>query len=276
MELLVVIEIIGMLVALLLPAVQSARESSRRSRCANHLKQIGLAVVMHENTRKYFPTGGWDWNSPPAYHSGRPAAGSEQRASWAFQILPYIEAESTWRAGPIEAIKTVQSIYFCPTRRSPQTIVGGDTYDPPLGVNDVERALIDYAGSNRDDDGIIRRYDPLRARQVHDGLSKTMVVAEKRLNLSLLGTPQPDDNEGYASGWNADTMRQTNKSPEPDFYGTGDGEKRFGGSHPAAFNAVFADGSVHSISFDVDRHVFNRVGVVDDGEAYSNSEVFFE
>src|SRR5437868_5977630 len=74
-ELLVVIAIIGVLVALLLPAVQTARESSRRSQCANNIKQIGLAVANYESTHRAMPPGN--------YHS--------VFGSWLVHILPYME-----------------------------------------------------------------------------------------------------------------------------------------------------------------------------------------
>src|SRR5271169_4266720 len=61
-ELLVVITIIGILVSLLMPAVQSAREAARRVQCDNNLYQMGKAVLAHEQAQRFFPTGGWGWN----------------------------------------------------------------------------------------------------------------------------------------------------------------------------------------------------------------------
>src|SRR6188472_1794273 len=83
-EVLVVIAIIGILVALLLPAIQAARESARRSQCMNNLKQMGLAVQLHVDSRKLLPT-------------GRNAT-DQKSVSWAYYLLPYLEEKNIYDA----------------------------------------------------------------------------------------------------------------------------------------------------------------------------------
>ncbi|NLE37753.1 MAG: DUF1559 domain-containing protein [Pirellulaceae bacterium] len=95
-ELLVVIAIIGVLIALLLPAVQAAREAARRVQCGNNLKQLGTAVLQHESAHGYFPSAGWgDW------YTGDPdnGCGKDQPGGWTFQLLPYLEQQAVYDLG---------------------------------------------------------------------------------------------------------------------------------------------------------------------------------
>lgn len=91
-ELLVVIAIIGVLVALLLPAVQNAREAARRSSCTNNLKQLGTALHLHHDTQKKFPPGGIWWTNNPSNAN----AWSKNRGSLLYYILPYLELTSVY------------------------------------------------------------------------------------------------------------------------------------------------------------------------------------
>ena len=133
-ELLVVIAIIGILIALLLPAVQAAREAARRTQCANNLKQIGLAVHNHHDVYKNLPVGGRDW-ARWCYQNGTPQVSPHQWSSWLMQILPFMEQRPLWEGsgapdengnGVVEQWEKfvylrAQAIpaFHCPTRRAP-------------------------------------------------------------------------------------------------------------------------------------------------------------
>lgn len=123
-ELLVVIAIIGVLMGLALPAIQAARESSRRTSCLNNVSQITKAVLQHEAQYRYFPTGGW---GPVWLGVGSRASDSAQPGSWIFSILPYIEEQSLFDdAGDFSAgcdatyanlVTAKLPAFACPTRR---------------------------------------------------------------------------------------------------------------------------------------------------------------
>jgi prepilin-type N-terminal cleavage/methylation domain-containing protein/prepilin-type processing-associated H-X9-DG protein len=131
-ELLVVIAIIGVLVALLLPAVQAAREAARRTQCMNHLKQIGLALENHVSALGVYPTAGnspnpliEDYQTGTRTSPGRPNGPAKQGLGWAYQILPFLEQ------GAIKGIVTQPQLqqasvpgYFCPSRRSAEKVTG--------------------------------------------------------------------------------------------------------------------------------------------------------
>jgi prepilin-type N-terminal cleavage/methylation domain-containing protein len=124
-ELLVVIAIIGILIALLLPAVQAARESARRVQCTNNLKQQALTMHLHHDRQQRFPSGGWgwDWVGDPDRGSGR-----EQPGGWVYALLPFMEQQALHDLGKgltgkakndasAQRIQTPLAMQQCPTRR---------------------------------------------------------------------------------------------------------------------------------------------------------------
>jgi len=157
-ELLVVITIIGILIALLLPAVQSAREAARRMQCTNNLKQLSLAVLLHHEAHGYFPSNGWGnmWLGVPEWGFGR-----EQPGGWTYCILPYMEQQTLYDlpvgltgqdrldAG-MQLVCTPLAVYYCPSRRRaanyPYTVSHDDKpddlYDIPTGT---PLAKMDYS-----------------------------------------------------------------------------------------------------------------------------------
>jgi prepilin-type N-terminal cleavage/methylation domain-containing protein/prepilin-type processing-associated H-X9-DG protein len=193
-ELLVVIAIIGVLVALLLPAVQAAREASRRSQCANNLRQLGLAALNYETARKEFPIG---------RRKGTDANGDTIR-QWGHlsRILPYMEAGNAFNLidysiAPADSPVKIQSFSFfiCPTdpedRMNNDTCVAGGQWQDAGRTSyhgnggslpgesfqiPAPSPRVDY-GENSN--GIFVTNVPIKIKQVADGLSHTALFAEK-------------------------------------------------------------------------------------------------
>jgi prepilin-type N-terminal cleavage/methylation domain-containing protein/prepilin-type processing-associated H-X9-DG protein len=282
-ELLVVIAIIGVLASLLLPAVQSAREAGRRASCSNNLKQIGLAFMLHHDAYRFFPFGGAYRSYPSMNSNGAPHIGSDQTGGWAFQILPFLEEEVLYHCNDLKVIQSTPiSLYFCPSRRRPQVAAGGWAEG---------NALLDYAASNQDGPdcvdpgfnsgtGVVRSSHVVRLSKILDGTTKTMMVGEKRLCLQTLGDGVGDDDHGYSIGWDLDTVARTDMPPDSDpAIGCTTGSDSvplwnglMGSSHPAGFNAVFADGSVHHLSYMISVDLFSNLGNTSDGNVVTGFE----
>jgi len=255
--------------------VQKVREAANRIKCSNNLKQFALAFHNHHDTYEYFPSGGWDWNEPPTFVGGQPLTGPGQRAGWGFQILPFIEADNVWRGGQAAndtdrvrtAIGARLSTFFCPSRRGPQAV--SFSHPDYLGGLDALRGLCDYAASNLNGTGVVQRRNPGRMADITDGTANTLLVGDKRANLNELGKPKSEDILGYSAGWDEDTLRRTDRLPKPDYVGPASESEleRFGSSHPGRFNAAFADGSVRSVSYTIDKTVFGYLGDRSDGQA---------
>ena len=229
-ELLVVIAIIGILVSLLLPAVQSAREAARLAQCKNNLKQIGLAFQQHVTMHGHFPTGGWGphWVGDPLR-----GFGPDQQSGWGFNILPFIEQEALWnlpddhdvdnitsaqRAGAAQMIQTPLSVMNCPSRRRaiayPYILASNwDTHDADVTSKVARSDYAVNAGGNSPDNGggypsdytaaatynwasnshhtgVSFYRSQVQRAHIRDGLSNTYAVGEKFLNPDFYTTGQ--------------------------------------------------------------------------------------
>ena len=244
-ELLVVIAIIGVLVALLLPAVQAARESARRMQCQNNLKQIGLALNGYHDTYRQFPWGGR--NGP----SNCCNADKREHWNWTYYILPYMEQQTIFDTTSDAAVyATPISVYYCPTRRKAQTYKGTSRGD--YAGNSGKEA----PGSNSDDGIFVQsNREFVSIPKIRDGTSNTILVGEKHLHKSHLGGTSVyfTDNEPVVNvGWESDLFRRGKDTPIPDKSQDSGFTLRFGSSHNGGINVVLVDGSVHFITWQVD------------------------
>ncbi len=278
-ELLVVIAIIGMLVGLLLPAVQQAREAARIMQCSNNLKQIGLACLNHEATIQYYPNSGWNYQWAGDCDLGM---GWKQPGGWVYQILPFMEQQALYsimgdgnistmnKAAGKTLIQTPLAFLNCPSRRTPK-LYPSSTADQGGNYASVDqRAKSDYASCMGDygygqlEDirtapgyanvakngyqpkdfssvmtGIIYSLSETGIGEIRDGTTNTYLVGEKYCQPENYEKSGNGDDMGAYVGTDDDNSRTCDQSR---FYLSQD---RAGYGTPAAL----AFGSVHAGAF---------------------------
>jgi prepilin-type processing-associated H-X9-DG protein len=284
-ELLVVIGIIGLLLALLLPAVMAARESARRASCRNNLKQLGLAVQHFEDVQHRFP---------PGQFGGSYGAGPSSTAwSWLARLLPYVEQGNLYDRGGIPekpldasgiAAETVPA-FLCPSdssRSGPRTDagnlvgfpVGQTNYKGVSGANWGNDAGAPFStfwinlGTNgsfdglAEGDGVMWRMDyktPLSHTDILDGASNTFLIGEDVPSLNQYCS-WPYSNNAYGTC----AIPPNVSFPILDAWQI---LWSFRSRHPGGLQFAYADGSVHFVSAGVDLNVYRALATRAGGEA---------
>jgi prepilin-type N-terminal cleavage/methylation domain-containing protein len=286
-ELLVAIAIITILISLLTPAVQVAREAARKTSCRNKVRQCGLALANFESNHRQFPSDGWGWawvgDASIANHMDGPGG-------WIANVLPQLELNNLWEltqspAGRLQAIATPIEVLICPTRRA------GDAYPytqlaiplrncevPATGsrtdyaINAGDRIVAALPGPESVDDlrnfprpspemysGIAFVRSAIRVSDIRDGMSNTLAIAEKLIPVAAYTTGQSlGDDQTALLGDDADIRRWTQFLPLKD--GDVDDLERFGSAHSSGVIGVMCDGSVRDFNFEIDATIWKQIG----------------
>lgn len=289
-ELLVVIAIIGILVALLLPAVQSAREAARRTKCMNNLKQIGLSILNYESSHREFPHGRWNINrNDKGKHDvpDRPVAKSVDQ-SWQVLALPYAEEQSIanlyredlpWFSTENRQVVTHGiELFICPSTETaarsdemfrselkPHAGDYGSTNGVGKGAWDfVQQQLGPYPGNQGGGDdhpqvvGVLSKVwhkKPCRVSQITDGTSSTLMIAEDAGRPTLWTGGKPGDAQGGqrnvgAGSGWADPDSGFTVNTQPIVNRHNDAE--IYSFHPGGAHVLFADGHVQLLHESLD------------------------
>jgi prepilin-type processing-associated H-X9-DG protein len=257
-----VIAIIGVLVALLLPAVQMARESARRMQCTNHLRQFGLALHnYHDVMGKFPPAAAWDGNTNltaavncisafailmPYYEQGN------LQAQWDFKVNHNHANNAVPASTPIK-------LMFCPSRRSPTkngAYAAGDYALSSGSGYDQTANLVEHKG-------MFNTNSNIRMADVTDGTSNTFAIGEKFVDTKVPGgqTDGPAWRWGYHSTRNTvSPMNAYSLSP------WGDADVTFGSKHPGGANFVFTDGAVLFLPQNINLLLYQNLSNKADGE----------
>jgi hypothetical protein len=305
-----VIAIIGILIGLLLPAINAAREAGRRTQCLNQVKQMGLACIAHESANGFLPTGGWSY-----FWVGDPDRGytRAQPGGWIYNILPFMEFKSVHDMGagmsltakkPLlaQAAATLIPTICCPSRRPAKlypnfkdtmcnsdnpSLVAHSDYAASSGTNESNVPQIlewgTHSGNPADVpkttsypdtslcDGVIFTTSMIRLIDITDGTSSTYLIGEKNLDPDhYLDGVDYGDNDPYTQGMDYDNSRWADSGPAQDQPGS-DLIHAFGSAHPAAFNVATCDGAARSVAYTISPTIHTRLCKRNDGHIVDKS-----
>lgn len=283
-ELLVVISIIGVLIGLLLPAIQAAREASRRTRCSNNLRQQGLALQNYHGTYQHFPAGG-------LMH---PTQQGMNGVSWRVLILPYLEQTALYAIGGPDTDGSAKSsapqsqmpeLFNCPSTELVYDDLMVSNYWGVSGVLregetiGVDKRPCGRAASN----GILFPGSHTRIAEVEDGTSNTLALGERTYTFTAWMTGARWTVSGsdrlICSEASNNVVYPLNASHAEFGYYLGDNLRPpgtpnpmmrndlfFGSVHPGGAHFAFADGSGHFLSEDLDLTIFQEMATSAGGE----------
>lgn len=288
-ELLVVIAVIGLLVAMLLPAVQAARESARQTQCRNNLKQIATSFHNFESSQRYFPGHGGETEPRGVKFDAKRqplVASMPRKGNWILQVLPFMEeglvgdvliAYAQGKATVAQAKVVVPipvSALYCPSRRPavayPLLLAALAKYGPLGARTDyaINGGSSTAAGSLENNGGgfnIILEYDGIwsiarrtRLKNIADGLSNTYLVGEKSMDIAEYTTGHDNGDRAPIAGLDdnfggANTfVRFAARPASKDTSANCLSCHDFGSAHAASWNISMADGSVRSLNYDMD------------------------
>jgi len=267
-ELLVVIAIIGVLIALLLPAVQAAREAARRTSCMNNMRQIGVGLLNYENALGCFPPSGTHTYDTA---SSAPLPPSTNRKwGWGTLILPYLENQA-WaelvdtnllihQGNNPFAVKTIIPLYLCPSAGEGMLVHGTGNIPGDEDVGETNYAGVATYRTNvrrartHDGEGVIYIRSNIKITDITDGTSKTLLIAETDVIQDNDPSKSECDNPATCNlgrSWSFSNQVTTGfgiNDPEHGFFEDGDIQSY----HPGLANFMYADGHVRSISDNVD------------------------
>ena len=262
-EVLVVIGIVGLLLGLLLPAVQSAREGARRVQCSGNLRQLGIALASYHETWRVFPIS--DHGPWPPYPGA--VADPWSHPTFYTAMLPYIEQgnQNPGRPHPV-------SLFFCPTRRGPEV---GPRADYAAGRHPDEffdngwQSILGGPYVSSDGRVLLRGGVGLDAVGGRDGSSNTLLLSHKAMSPSLYDGPwergiPTGDNGGWAGPSETFELRRDPRSFIRDV-DSAYTQFLIGSPHADAMSSLFADGSVRSLRYATAREIIPRLWAWNDG-----------
>jgi prepilin-type N-terminal cleavage/methylation domain-containing protein len=278
-ELLVVIAIIGVLVALLLPAVQAAREAARRTQCKNNFKQLAIAIHNYHDTHLYLPPGYISSNPGVAGNSTWCRTGGVQRAPWTVLILPFSEQtnlhskfdfnivfqdDSNQMAAVNGAVVVPVKMFQCP---SDIRLTNNKTWNSYFGVQGGGAAPdCGNTGCSAANEramyvtGMLYGGSRLGFKNATDGTANVFLLGESRYGGAAWGASAKQDSCAYARNL-AGAQDAINLHKGQGVHDT----RGFSSFHPGGCGFAMLDGSVHFVSQNIDLTIYRQLGQREDG-----------